>query len=341
MFFKVKSARDQTPTAPASPTITPIDGVSLPESIKDEINKTLYFGFGSFLTVSIISLAVLQVNTNAICDKNLDEVNGISALLSLSMSLICSLLLFLPNQRDTLAGTFKYNELPSLKKTSIWSWFCISSFFIIPTLIAIHDISGFIKISESNACKYTAPGLFIGTSIAISFQLFIVLMFIMALFSTNLMDLIYSLPTLDIGLQNLMNFRIIEGPINYLMQKLKESMGKINELFKDNRFNAFINEFTSQLNSYYIRLKNALSNTVGGFTRSIGNAYNKINVEMENVIGLFKQTFNKLKSTSQDISEYSKQILKKSKSALTIVKEGSKGTFLKLKAQIKLHLQQD
>lgn len=68
MFFKGKSVKE-APTAPASPSIAPLDGAVLPENVIKEVNRILYFGFGSFLTISIISLAVLQVNTNAICDR--------------------------------------------------------------------------------------------------------------------------------------------------------------------------------------------------------------------------------------------------------------------------------
>lgn len=68
MLFKGKSVKE-APTAPGSPSIAPLDGVALPENVIKEVNRILYFGFGGFLTVSIISLAVLQVNTNAICDR--------------------------------------------------------------------------------------------------------------------------------------------------------------------------------------------------------------------------------------------------------------------------------
>ncbi|TRY51784.1 Synaptobrevin [Cryptosporidium tyzzeri] len=56
-------------TAPASPSILPLRDANLPETVIKEVSKILYFGFGGFLTISIISLAVLQVNTNAVCDR--------------------------------------------------------------------------------------------------------------------------------------------------------------------------------------------------------------------------------------------------------------------------------
>ena len=68
MFFKEKSVKE-TPTAPASPSILPLSDANLPETVIKEINRILYFGFGSFLTVSIISLAIIQANSNAVCDR--------------------------------------------------------------------------------------------------------------------------------------------------------------------------------------------------------------------------------------------------------------------------------
>lgn len=68
MFFKEKSVKE-VPTAPASPSILPLRDANLPETVIKEVSKILYFGFGGFLTISIISLAVLQANTNAVCDR--------------------------------------------------------------------------------------------------------------------------------------------------------------------------------------------------------------------------------------------------------------------------------
>ncbi|KAK6588762.1 hypothetical protein RS030_2206 [Cryptosporidium xiaoi] len=196
----LKQLNEQKPTAPTSPTIAPVCDTNLPSTVTDEVSKVLYFGFGSFLAVSLIALAVLQVNINSVCDKNLDEVNGLSALLSLFMALLCSIISFVPSQRDIITKAFKYYELPSYKKESLWSWINIGLFILIPTLVVIHDVGGFIAISESNTCKRTAPGLFIGTSIVLSFQLLIILMLMLALFYSRMMDLIYSLPSFNIDL---------------------------------------------------------------------------------------------------------------------------------------------
>lgn len=68
MFFKEKSVKE-IPTSPASPLILPLNDAKLPDTIIKEINRILYFGFGSFLTTSIISLAILQVNSNSVCDR--------------------------------------------------------------------------------------------------------------------------------------------------------------------------------------------------------------------------------------------------------------------------------
>ncbi|KAH8740004.1 hypothetical protein FG386_000831 [Cryptosporidium ryanae] len=200
MFFKVKQLNEQKPTAPTSPTIAPISDTPLPNQVTDEVARVLYFGFGAFLSTSLISLAVLQVNVNSTCDKNLDEVNGFSALLSLSMALLCSIISFAPYQKIAITKAFKYYELPSFRKEALWSWINIGLFILIPTLVIIHDVGGFITISESNTCKSTAPGLFIGTCIVLSFQLLIILMLMLALSYSRMMDILCSLPSFNIDL---------------------------------------------------------------------------------------------------------------------------------------------
>ena len=69
MFFKVKQLNEQKQTAPTSPTISPVGDSTLLNPATDEVGKALLFGFGSSLAISLISLAVLQANTNSVCDK--------------------------------------------------------------------------------------------------------------------------------------------------------------------------------------------------------------------------------------------------------------------------------
>ncbi|KAL3128036.1 hypothetical protein CHM_5g1370 [Cryptosporidium hominis] len=322
MFFKEKSVKE-VPTAPASPSILPLRDANLPETVIKEVSKILYFGFGGFLTTSIISLAVLQVNTNAVCDRNLDETNGLSAIFSLSMSLVCSLMLLLPDQRDALIKAFKYNEFPSMKKISICSWASIISFILVPAVVIMHDIGGFIKISESNSCKYTAPGLYIGTSIVLSFQLLIILLLTMALFSSNLMDLISSLPSI-----NLEKINIFIDHLAGFFSCTKSIFNRtINRSIDFIRKHCFSNcaELYSKFVTNFKNLGCLLSSITRKFTEASKNISNKLQTLLENISRLSKDTIEKTNLCGKELCVFGKEIFIKVKSAILAIKEGSAG----------------
>ncbi|OII78096.1 hypothetical protein cand_036280 [Cryptosporidium andersoni] len=199
MFFKVKPS-EQFPTAPASPVLIPSEESSVPDVALEEVRKVLYFGFCGFLSIAVISLAVLQVNVNTICDRNLDEVNAVSALLSLVMATVCSILSFFPIQTAAITRAFKYGEMPLYEKSHMCQWAGITALILLPLFLVAQDVGGFISIAESNTCKYTAPGLFIGTICVISLQLLVMSIMVAALNSARVMDILSSLPSLNISL---------------------------------------------------------------------------------------------------------------------------------------------
>ncbi|OII75304.1 uncharacterized protein cubi_01825 [Cryptosporidium ubiquitum] len=324
MFFKEKSVKE-TPTAPASPSILPLSDANLPETVIKEINRILYFGFGSFLTVSIISLAIIQANSNAVCDRNLDEMIGLSSIFSLSMSLMCSLMLLLPDQRNTLVKAFKYNEFPSMKKISVWKWTSIISFILVPILVIIHDVGGFISISESNSCKYTAPGLYIGASIVMSFQLLIILLLTMALFFSNLMDLIYSLPSINIDKIHEFTDIMVGELVKYTKSLFNLVMNKTSDYFGKCCFSSSIAELYSKFVSNCKKLKFSFSEMITKLADVSKNITSKFRALFENVGKLSKQAVKKINFCGEELCVFGRKIIMKAKSAILTVKEKSIG----------------
>ncbi|KAJ1604901.1 hypothetical protein OJ252_3607 [Cryptosporidium canis] len=326
--IKIDKARatKEIPTAPTSPSIAPLHCIELPENVIKEVSRVLYFGFGGFLATSIISLAVIQVNINAVCDRNLDEINGLSALFSLSMSLVCSLMLFLPNQRDTLIRGFKYNEFPTLNRESAWRWMGMFSFILVLTLMTIHDVSGFISISESNSCKFTAPGLYIGTSIVLSLQLLITLLLTMALLSPNLMDLIYSVPSINMErIYQIMDNLMIGKCIERFKSVYSTAINGISGFFRKYCLSNFISELYQKLHSNFMATKSLFISGINKSIHIFKNLNEKFQAIIENIGKLSHQIVYQLNSCGHKLCEIGRKGLNKAKSIGSKIREGSVG----------------
>ncbi|KAH8583914.1 uncharacterized protein ELE39_002672 [Cryptosporidium sp. chipmunk genotype I] len=241
------------------------------------------------------------------------------------MSLVCSLMLLLPDQRDALIKAFKYNEFPSMKKKSVWRWTSIISFTLVPAIVIMHDVGGFIKISESNSCKYTAPGLYIGTSIVLSFQLLIILLLTMALFFSNLMDLMHSLPSINIEKINKFIDHLMIGFFSYTKSILIWVINKSSDFLRKHCFSNFIGELYSQFISNFKNLEYPFSSIISKFTNLSKNIGNKLQTSFESIKKLSKEAIKKINFCGKELCVFGKEIFIKVKSAILTVKEGSIG----------------
>lgn len=166
----------------------------------------------------------------------------------------------------------------------------------------------------------------IGTSIVLSFQLFIILLLTMVLLSSNLMDLIYSLPSINIErIHKLIDHLIIEKCINYLKSVYSWAINGITDSFGKCYFLNSIGELYSRFTSNCKNIKCFITSRINQTIDALKNITEKIQALIENIGRFGEQIINKINSCGQKLCEIGKENFIKAKSIGLTIKERAAG----------------